>query len=187
MRARLRDIIPNGPHTYLQFLVQGKAASFDRYLGKELELEIGPVKKRRSIDANKMLWACIGELSAALRANKWDVYLLMLKRYGKYTYILVKPEAVEDMRKSWRESEVIGQGDLNGQTMVQMLCYFGSSTYNSQEFSVILDGVISEMKEVGLQPPASEEMQAAIKKLEDADANRQGKDWQKEQEQGQAW
>lgn len=169
MRARLRDIIPNGPHTYLQFLVNEKAANFDKFLAKDCELDVRLYRKRRSIDANKMLWACIGELSATLRADKWDIYLLMLKRYGKYTYILVKPEAVEDIKKSWRESEVIGEGDLNGQTMMQMLCYFGSSTYNSQEFSVLLDGVISEMKEVGLQPPASEEMQAAIKRLEEAE------------------
>ena len=40
-----------------------------------------------------------------------------------------------------------------------MLCYFGSSTYDTKEFSVLLDGVISEMREMGIQTPTSEEME----------------------------
>ena len=43
-----------------------------------------------------------------------------------------------------------------------MLCYFGSSTYDTKEFSVLLDGVISEMREIGLQPPPTEEMKRAL-------------------------
>ena len=47
-----------------------------------------------------------------------------------------------------------------------MLCYFGSSTLDSKEFSVLLDGVISEMKEMGLETPTSKEMQRAIERWE---------------------
>ena len=63
------------------------------------------------------------------------------------------PKAVEAVKKQWREVEEVGRGTVNGVESVQLLCYFGSSTMDSKEFSVLLDGVISEMKEMGLPTP----------------------------------
>lgn len=118
--------------------------------------------------AMRMLWACLSDIAKSMRppADKWDVYLLMLKRYGKYTYICVKPNVVDAVKAQWRESEVIGEIDINGQKAVQMLCYFGCSTYDSKEFSILLDGVISEIKEMGLTPPPSEDMRRALEQWE---------------------
>lgn len=116
-------------------------------------------KQKRSLNANALLWHCLGEIANALNTDKWEVYLQMLKRYGKYTYICVKPSVVESVKKQWRECEVLGDIEINGQKAVQMLCYFGSSTYDSKEFSVLLNGVISEMEEMGLATPESEELE----------------------------
>lgn len=129
---------------------------------ESLDIKAAKHRKRRSLDANGMLWACLSEMAAVLRTDKWDVYLLMLKRYGKFTYICVKANVVDAVKAQWRECEVIGEVDINGQTAVQMLCYFGSSTYDTAEFSRLLDGVVSEMQEIGLTPPPSEEMRRAI-------------------------
>ncbi len=132
------------------------------------KLSIKAVKHRekRSLDANALLWVCLGKIAESLRSDKWDVYLSMLKRYGKYTYICVKPNVVDAVKAQWRECEVIGNVNINGQEAVQMLCYFGSSTYDSKEFSVLLDGVISEMKEMGLEAPTSEDMKRALEQWE---------------------
>lgn len=138
----------------------------DKLKDSKLSIKAVKYRKKRSLDANKMLWACLGEIAAALRADKWDIYLQMLKRYGKYTYICVKPNMVEAVKLQWRECEEIGSININGEEAVQMLCYFGSSTMNTQEFSVLLDGVISEMKEIGLQPPPSQDMKRALEQYE---------------------
>lgn len=135
---------------------------YDDIQGKILTIEAKKYRKRRSLDANAMLWACLGDIAAALNTDKWAVYLRMLRRYGKFTYIIVKPEAVESMKVQWRECEVIGDIKVNGQNAVQMLCYFGSSTYNTQEFSVLLEGVISEMKEMRLHAPTSGDMRRSL-------------------------
>lgn len=128
----------------------------------KLSIEAKKYRKKRSLDANGLMWACLGEMANKLRADKWDAYLMMLKRYGQYTYICVKPSVVEAVKKMWRESEVIGTTVVNGKKAVQMLCYFGSSTYDTQEFSVLLDGIVYEMQELGLQPPLSEDMKRAL-------------------------
>ena len=133
---------------------------------EKLNIRATKYRQKRSLDANGLLWLCLGRIADALRSDKWDVYLMMLKRYGKYTYICVKPNVVEAVKAQWRECEVIGEVNINGQNAVQMLCYFGSSTYDTKEFSVLLDGVISEMKEMGLETPASEDMRRALEQWE---------------------
>lgn len=133
---------------------------------EKLSITAKKYRKKRSLDANGMLWSCISEIAAALRADKWDIYLQMLKRYGQYTYICVKPKMVEAVKMQWRECEVVGNVNINGQEAVQMLVYFGSSTYNTQEFSVLLDGVVSEMKEMGLPLPMPGDMKKALEQWE---------------------
>lgn len=153
----------------ITFSVNEPAAisAVDSLKDSKLSIKAKKYRKHRSIDANRMLWACIGEIAAAILADKWDIYLQMLKRYGsKYTYICVKPNMVEAVKAQWRESEVIGTIDINGKEAVQMLCYFGSSTYDTKEFSVLLDGVISEMQEMGLETPPSADMKRALEDWE---------------------
>ena len=153
----------------ITFTVNDNAAISEIDKIKDCEkLSIKAVKhrERRSLDANGLLWLCLGRIAEALRTDKWEVYLQMLKRYGQYTYICVKPKMVESVKAQWRECEVVGNVDINGQEAVQMLCYFGSSTYNTKEFSVLLDGVISEMNEMGLETPASEDMRRALDQWE---------------------
>lgn len=131
-----------------------------------LDIIVKKHRKKRSLDANAMLWLCLGRMAESLHADKWQVYLQMLRRYGKYTYICVKPNVVEAMKLQWRECEVVGEVDINGQKAVQMLCYFGSSTLNTKEFSVLLEGVISEMKEMGLDTPTSQDMRRSLEQWE---------------------
>ena len=132
------------------------------------KLSIRAVKHRekRSLDANALLWVCLGKIADALRADKWEIYLRMLKRYGKYTHICVKPNVVDAVKAQWRECEVIGEVNINGQKAVQMLCYFGSSTYDTKEFSRLLDGVISEMQEMKLETPVSADVRRALEQWE---------------------
>ena len=138
----------------------------DKLKNTLLTVKAAKFRRKRSLDANAMMWACLKEIADAINADKWDIYLRMLKRYGKFTYIVVKENAVEAMKKQWRECEVVGDYEVNGQKAVQMLCYFGSSTYDTKEFAKLLDGIVSEMKEMGLQPPPSKKMQIALENWE---------------------
>lgn len=128
-----------------------------------LSLEFKPYRQKRSIDANGLFWACIGDVSRVSGISKWDLYLQILKESGQFTYITVKPKAVEKMKQMWREIEEVGEMP-NGD--IQLLCYFGSSTYDSKEFSYLIDNVIEKMKEWGLQPPLPRHIQEALKRWE---------------------
>ena len=122
---------------------------------EKLRIKAVRYRKKRSLDANAYFWVIIGKMAQVLRADKWDIYKLMIKRYGQYTYLVVKPDAVDGIKRQFRESEVVGDYEVNGQKGVQMLCYLGSSLYNSKEMAVLIDGVVSEAKELDIEtlPP----------------------------------
>lgn len=164
-RGELKDIKTpfRGKYPEVTISLRADAETVEKYFDKELDVTIVQHRNRRSLDANALLWACLGEIAKAIRSDSWSIYLYMLERYGKYTYILVKPEAVEGVKAVWRETKVVGE---TTEGMIQMLCYFGSSTYDSKEFATLLDGVISEMREMHLETPSSEGMRRLIAEME---------------------
>lgn len=153
----------------VSFEVQAEPEALEKYMDIDLDINFSRHRNRRSIDANAFLWACLGEIARAISSDTWSIYLYMLERYGKFTHILVKPEAVEQVRQVWRETKIVGEKD----GMIQMLCFFGSSTYNTKEFSQLLDGVVSEMKEMHLETPPDEEMKRLLEGMRERDQRRE--------------
>lgn len=117
---------------------------------KTYTVEIKQKRKVRSLNANAALWVLLGEMAAKLRTSKDELYLEMLTRYGVFTHVVVKPNVVDRVKAEWRTLRELGEVTINGQTGIQLQCYFGSSTYNTQEFTRLLDGVISEAREMGI-------------------------------------
>lgn len=170
-RGRLTGIqVPfRAEHPVISFEVQAEPEDLEKYSDIDLDISFSKHRNRRSIDANAFLWACLGEIARAISSDTWSIYLYMLERYGKFTHILVKSEAVEQVRQVWRETKIVGEKD----GMIQMLCFFGSSTYNTKEFSQLLDGVVSEMKEMHLETPPDEEMKQLLEGMRERDQRRE--------------
>jgi len=86
------------------------------------------------------------------------LYEDMICRYGVFTHIVVKPSMVERVKEEWRAVRELGEVTVNGKTGIQLQCYFGSSTYNTKEMSVLIDGIVNECKEQGIETLTPEEI-----------------------------
>ena len=125
---------------------------------EKLRVKVSQYRNRRSLDSNAYLWVLFQKMAEVLRTDKWSIYLQMLKKYGQFTYIVVKPAAMEAVKKQWRECEEVGEVDIHGEKAIQMLCYYGSSTYDTKEMSNLIDGVVNECKELDIETLSSEEL-----------------------------
>jgi len=135
--------------------------------GKRLSVTVEPVKRRRSLNANAYMWVLLGKLAGALNTDKDSLYIEMLDRYGVFTHIVVKPEVAERVKGEWRTVRELGEVTINGKTGIQLQCCFGSSTYNTAEMAKLIDGVVSECKEVGIETLPPDEL-TALKTLWEA-------------------
>lgn len=134
---------------------------------KLLRIKATAFRQSRSLNANAMLWGLISIISDNTKQSKDNVYLELLRRYGKYEHVCVKEEAVASLRTIWKLVEELGPVRINNSTGICCLCYYGSSTYDTKEFSRLLEGTISELKEMGLQNPyCSADMQRALAEWE---------------------
>lgn len=131
-------------------------ASIDKVRDKLLNLTAKIHRERRSLDANAYAWVLMQKIAEAIHTDKWSVYLMMLERYSPvFTHIIVRPEAVERVKDEWRTVKVLGPIQVNGNSGIQLQCYFGSSTFDSNEMASFIDGIVSECKEMGIEtlPP----------------------------------
>lgn len=110
---------------------------------------------KRSLTANGYYWALLGELTGVLGAAREEIHGELLRRYsvpylGKdgNPVTLVSRRDPDELPGHWVLRKV--QGDRKGYMRIK-----GSSDMDSKEFSRLLDGLISECKEVGVEtlPP----------------------------------
>lgn len=157
MIGRVKDLTFTTDNKPILSLVLNKGFDIQPILDTDLDIEIKKHRKKRSLDANAALWKMLSMMADKLNASKDDLYIEMLDRYGVFTHIVAKPNVVDRVKQEWRTVRELGEVTINGKTGVQLQCYFGSSTYDSKEFSVLLNGVIDEAKALGIDFISAEE------------------------------
>lgn len=116
---------------------------------KEQLFEIREWKKKRSLNANAYAWKLIGEIADVLRSSKDEVYLEMLKRYGQQEMISVRSDI--NLLGFIKYYEEAGRSKLNGKEFIHYRVFKGSSEYDTREMAVLIDGIVSEAKELDIE------------------------------------
>ena len=129
----------------------GKADEAIKWLlnqDREKLFEIKPYRQKRSLNANAYAWVLINEMANRLRTSKDEVYQEMLKRYGQSRVISVLSEI--DISRFVKYYEEIGKGHVEGKEFTHYRCFIGSSEYDSREMAILIDGIVDEAKELGI-------------------------------------
>ena len=134
----------------------GKAEELVRWLwnqDREKVFEIKEHKEKRSLTANAYAWSLIGKIADALRTSKDEVYLDMLKRYGQSEMVSVVSSI--DVTGYFKYYEPIATTMLQGKEFTHYKIFKGSSEYDSREMAVLIDGIVSEAKDLDIEtlPP----------------------------------
>lgn len=132
--------------------------------GKELAVEIKQWRKKRSLDANSYAWVLMAKIADVLRTDKeLEVYPEMLRRYGQREpqIFSVIEEGVEAIYKALKNHCcIVGESELNGKMFKHMAILKGSSGYSTREMSILIDGIVSECKELEIETMTPAELEA---------------------------
>ena len=86
----------------------------------------------------------------------------MLKRYGQREMISVQAHiCIEGYIKYFSE---VAQSETNGKLFKHYFVYKGSSEFDSREMSILIDGIVSEAKALGIDTETPDEI-AKMKSL----------------------
>ena len=135
---------------------------FDQQDAEKL-YEIKEKKSKRSLTANAYYWSLLNQLTSVMRLDSEKLHFMMLKRYGVCEVVSVRSDINVD--GYFRYYEAIGKSNLDGKEFTHYKIYKGSSQMDSKEFSVLLDGLISECEDQGIPVLTPDEV-AKLKYIE---------------------
>lgn len=157
---------------------QDISSSIESMQGKHLRITAKQWKEKRSLDANAYYWVLVTKLAETLHISKPRCHNLMLRRYGqnltidgKNAYIRIpdtenaENEALEASEYHIRPTSqvVSGNDGVNYRTYIMML---GSSYYNTAEMSHLIDGLVGECKEMGIETLPPDELERMMHEYE---------------------
>lgn len=132
-------------------------------LAKEYELELKESRQKRSLDANNYFWTLCDQLAAKLRMSDVEVYRQIIRDYGVRTIVPIEKKAVDRWIEVWERKgkgwvcESLGRSKIDG--YVNIVCYYGSSVYNTKEMSRIIDAIVEECKEQDIETKTPAEIE----------------------------
>lgn len=147
-----------------------------------LDVEIKKHREKRSLDANSYYWVLCSRLAEAIKVTRPYMHNCLLRRYGQIemiggqaVYIVIpdtdeaKMEVDEAQLYHLRPTSQVKTGK-DGEMYRTYMMLKGSSAYDTKEMSVLIDGLVSECREAGIEtlpPEELERMMAAYgKKIE---------------------
>lgn len=119
-----------------------------KQVGTDKLYRISEVKSKRSLTQNAYYWLLINQLADRLRKSKDEVHFDMLKSYGQSTAITLRSDV--PVSKYFSYYDKVKDGQIDGKSFTAYKVYAPSHTLDSKEFSVLLDGLISECEQQGI-------------------------------------
>lgn len=120
-------------------------------------------KKRRSLDANAYFWKLCGQLSAKINIPPETIYREYIKDIGDNFIIYpTKNEAIDSWIHVWESRgkgwicENLGESKIKGYTNI--LNYFGSSVYDSEQMWRLTNLLIADCKAQDIETATPEEL-----------------------------
>jgi hypothetical protein len=115
--------------------------------------EIKKSKRKRTLDQNAYMWVLCHRIAEKIGNTKEEVYRHFIKSVGQCDLLCIQNIALENFIERWSKRGIgwfceTDTSKLNGCTNV--LCYYGTSTYTTEEMRILLDEVISQCKELNI-------------------------------------
>ena len=150
--------------TLLQMFDELKAA-------ERLTVKIGKFKQKRSLDANAYCWVLISRLAERLNIPKTDIYRAAIKEIGGNSDIVcIQDKAVDSLCDGWQRNGIGWQTEtmpskIEGCTNVVL--YYGSSTYDKAQMSRLINNIVEECRQQGIETKSAEEVDSLLRQWGD--------------------
>lgn len=155
-RATIKNIHPTIGGADITLHVEGVLDSLDTLMNRDLRLKLVQWRDKRSNNANKYFHLLSDQLADSMRMSKPKMKNYLLFHYGQKVrdaennLVVIKTNADED--------ELITRSDLHcwylknatdGTPMYVLLEH--SRFYDTRQMSILIDGVVAECKEQGIE------------------------------------
>lgn len=145
------------------------AEDLSKLVGSEVDFDVKKHRERRSLNANNYFYQLVGKLAEATDSSKDEIHNLMLGRYGQYMkdkdgniVFCLYPADIDYRNLTDVHLKPTGHTEQKNITYEWFAVMRGSHTYDSREMSKLIDGVVSECKELGIETLSEDELKRMV-------------------------
>lgn len=134
----------------------------------KLSVELKKYRKKRSLDANRYFWKLLSEYAEEKGIDTIEEYKERVKRLGIFRVSRVETKDVETYKKSWENwgtawfCEVYDTEYLGNVEFKILHLYYGSSSFNSKQMSRLINDLVEDCKEVGIETKPKAEIDSLL-------------------------
>ena len=172
MTGKLKDLMRlAGGEWVVSFVTRDDPGKlFDSMKDEPVDVQIKKARAKRSKTANDFCWAMCTDIGNAMKPPlpKEMVYRQAIRDVGVYKKAPVRPELVQDWCETWGSrgtgwfAEVVDDVMLEGRLYKLVFFYCGTSTYNTEQMSRVIDYLKQDMINMELPIPISREEEARL-------------------------
>lgn len=145
--------------------------------GKKAVISAEKWYDKKSNQANAYLWVLCDKIAKVINSTKDIVYEIMLQDAGVFVDYEIPRDTVEEFSKNWRlvqelysfeaeskcaeivDAEIIYRPSIE---MVGLRCWRGSHTYNKLEMSHLINEVVYQAKDLGIETATPNELKHMV-------------------------
>lgn len=135
----------------------------------KLDIDIKKYRKKRSLDANAYCWVLCDKIAKEISKDgtittKEEIYKDAIKNIGTFEPMIVEEKAFENFKRIW-EKQGLGfliQEVTRKDKCVKVHCYYGSSTYDSKEMSLLIELLVEEAKQLNIEVKTEQEIESLL-------------------------
>ena len=134
--------------------------TYDTLKDTECDFSVKKHREKRSKNANAYCWQLIGQIAESMNMTAEQVYRDAIKRVGVFQDVELTERAAETMQHVWREHGIGWISEKVDDTADGVLIrfYYGSSVYNTKQMSRLIDDIVADAKELGIETKTPEEL-----------------------------
>ena len=163
------DYLTNKPQIILTLNERESLLSLEKLKGDKLSVEIKKWRKKRSLDANSYCWVLCDriakELSKESLVTKEQVYKDAISQVGTFEPMIIEEKAYDNFKRIWEKQGLgfIVQEITRKDKCVKVHCYYGSSTYDTKEMSLLIEIIVDLAKSLDIETKPKEEIESLLR------------------------
>lgn len=131
-------------------------------LNEEIEVK----RKKRSKNSNSYFWELLQQLCLEMNLDVIQEYRKRVKELGIFKQWELDTINVPTFEKIWQDRGIAWftekVEEIGNKTIIN--AYYGSSSYNSKQMSKLIDNLVQDCKQIGIQTLDEIEIEELIKK-----------------------
>lgn len=118
-------------------------------------------KNKRSLNANAYMWVLCDKIAQKIRATKQEVYIKAVREVGAFIDGVFNNSDVYGVMETWNANGIGWFCETLHSTdnVSSMRLYKGSSVYNGEEMSRLIDYIVDEAENLGIDTMTPDEIE----------------------------